>query len=561
MKAITVSAGEQHQQGLVANILSGLATSLFIVPTGLAYAQLAGVNPIYGLYAGIVPVFVAALGTGTLLMISTLTSSIALATGSVLQVAGIGSSQIPQALFTITFLVGVIMLVLGIARLGSIVNFVSNEVMTGFVAGAAMLIILGQEAHLTGYAPVGENTLQKLINWLQNISQWDVTTVAVSVAAIVLMMVAKRIRPIEKFAAILVLFVGTVAVGLFKIPVELVGDIATIPNGLPAIALPDFSLIALLLPGAVSVAFVALAQGAAVNTAVPNPDGSKSSLSRDFIGQGLGNFVGSFFQSMSTGGALSQTAVSVAAGAKSRLGGVFAGLWLGLIVLLFGSQAENVPLPVIGGMLVVIALELIVARVPSIRLVLRVKAVGAIGAMGLTFFSALFIPLQDTIFLGALLSLLLYVVASASHFRLQEAVRLGDGRWEMHDAPQELKANQVTVLIVQGMDFFAEVPSLADEMPLAKEVTHAVVILVIRDMRDATSTWIKWLEGYAEELRAHGNLLILADVDTAVFDTLRASGALEVIGEENTFPATMEVLAAEEMAWQAAQNWLQAQSE
>lgn len=124
--------------GLAANIISGLATSLFNVPTGLAYAQLAGVNPVYGLYVGIVPVFVAALTTGTVLMISTLTSAIALATGSVLQVAGIQSGQLPQALFTITFLAGVFMFVLGLLRLGSIVNFVSNAVMTGFVAGTAL---------------------------------------------------------------------------------------------------------------------------------------------------------------------------------------------------------------------------------------------------------------------------------------------------------------------------------------------------------------------------------------------------------------------------------------
>ena len=100
------------------------------------------------------------------------------------------------------------MFVLGLARLGSIVNFVSNAVMTGFVAGASWLIITGQEHHLTGYSPVGANQFQKTINWLQNIDQWDVTTVAVSVAVIVFMVLLKRIRPIEKFAPIIVLVVG-----------------------------------------------------------------------------------------------------------------------------------------------------------------------------------------------------------------------------------------------------------------------------------------------------------------------------------------------------------------
>jgi SulP family sulfate permease len=543
--------------GFVPNIISGLATGLFSIPEGMAYAQLAGVNPVYGLYSGIVAVIVSSLSTGTILMMSTLTSAIALATGSVLQNAGIQSSQMPQALFTITFLVGAVMFLLGILRLGSIVNFVSNAVMTGFVAGTSLLIILGQEHHLTGYSPVGADEFQKTINWLQNMSQWDKTTVAVSVVTILLMVLLKRIRPLEKFAAIIVLLIISIVVNLLKIQTELVGSIATIPNSLPPFMLPNFSLIPQLALGSMSVALVALAQGAGISTAVPNPDGSKSSQSRDFVGQGLGNLAGSFFQSMGTGGSLSRTGISVGAGANSRLGGVFAGLWLGLIVLLFGSQAEKVPLAVIGGMLTVVGVELIMARVPSMRLVWRTGARGPIAALVITFLSALFIPLQYTIFLGAALSLILYVVASSRKFRLQQAIRLEDGGWEVHEAPKELAASQATVMVVQGLDFFAEVPTLDDQMPPARGASNAVVILVLRDMQTLSSTGIKWLERYAQQLKANGGLMILADVNPAVHQVLKKSGALAVLGEKNVFPATERILAAEEAAWQAAQEWLQ----
>jgi sulfate permease, SulP family len=549
-----------ERTGIVPNIISGLATGLFSIPEGMAYAQLAGVNPVYGLYSGIVAVIVASLTTGTILMMSTLTSAIALATGSVIMTAGIQSSQMPAALFTITLLVGVYMFVLGLARLGSIVNFVSNAVMTGFVAGASWLIITGQEHHLTGYAPVGANQFQKSINWLQNIGQWDMTTVAVSVAVIVSMVLLKRIRPIEKFAPIIVLVAATAIVNLLKIQTELVGDIATIPNSLPAFMLPDFSLIPQLALGSLSVALVALAQGAGISTAVPNPDGSKASQSRDFLGEGLGNLAGSFFQSMGTGGSLSRTGISTGAGANSRLGGVFAGLWLGLILLLFGSQAEKVPLAVIGGMLVVIGVELIMARVPSARLVWSTRAWGSIIAMTLTFVSAVFIPLQYTIFLGAALSLGLYVVASARKVRLQQAVRLEDGGWEMREAAKALKPNDVNVFVIQGLDFFAEVPTLDDEMPPARGVSNAVVVLVLRDMQKVTSTAIRWLERYAKELKANGSLLMLADVNPTVLDVLKKSGALDAIGEQNVFPASSRVLGAENVAWEAGQRWLQQRS-
>ena len=551
---------KKPRAGLVPNIISGLATGLFSIPEGMAYAQLAGVNPVYGLYSGIVATIVASLTTGTILMMSTLTSAIALATGSVMMTAGIQSSQMPTALFTITLLVGIYMFVLGLARLGNIVNFVSNAVMTGFVAGASWLIITGQEHHLTGYSPVGANQFQKSINWLQNIDQWDVTTVAVSVAVIVSMVLLKRIRPIEKFAPIIVLVAATAVVNLLKIQTELVGAIATIPNSLPAFMLPDFSLIPQLALGSMSVALVALAQGAGISTAVPNPDGSKASQSRDFLGEGLGNLAGSFFQSMGTGGSLSRTGISVGAGANSRLGGVFAGLWLGLIVLLFGSQAEKVPLAVIGGMLVVIGVELIMARVPSARLVWSTRAWGSIIAMTLTFVSAVFIPLQYTIFLGAALSLGLYVVASARKVRLQQAVRLEDGGWEVHEAPKALASHQATVMVVQGLDFFAEVPTLDDQMPPARGASNAVVILVLRDMQTLSSTGIKWLERYAKELKANGSVLMLADVNPKVMDVLKKSGALDAIGEQNIFPASPRILEAENVAWEAGQRWLQQRS-
>lgn len=543
-------------KGFVPNIISGLATGLFSIPEGMAYAQLAGVNPVYGLYSGIVATMVASLTTGTILMMSTLTSAIALATGSVLQSAGIQDSQMPGALFTVTFLVGAIMFVLGLARLGGIVNFVSNAVMTGFVAGASLLIITGQEHHLTGYSPVGANTFQKTVDWLQNIDQWDMTTVAVSVSVILLMVVLKRIRAIEKFAPIIVLLVATAAVNLLSIQTELVGSIATIPNSLPAFMLPDFALIPQLALGSISVALVALAQGAGISTAVPNPDGSKASQSRDFLGQGLGNLAGSLFQSMGTGGSLSRTGISVGAGANGRLGGVFAGLWLGLIVLLFGSQAEKVPLAVIGGMLVVIGVELIMARVPSARLVWSTRAWGSIAAMAITFLAALFIPLQYTIFLGAALSLGLYVIASARKARVQQAVRLADGGWEMREGAKELKSNDVNVFVIQGLDFFAEVPALEDQIPAARGVANAVVVLVLHDMQQITSTAIRWLERYANDLKTNDSLLLLADVNPAVLDVMQRSGALGVVGEENVFPATPRILEAEQQAWDRAQQWL-----
>ena len=549
---------KSSRSGLVPNIISGLATGLFSIPEGMAYAQLAGVNPVYGLYSGIVAVIVSSLTTGTILMMSTLTSAIALATASVMQTAGIQNSQLPTALFTITFLTGTIMFLLGIFRLGSIVNFVSNAVMTGFVAGASLLIILGQEHHLTGYSPQGANQFQKTVDWLQNINQWEPTTVAIAIAVIVFMVLLKRVKAIEKFAPIIVLLLATIVVNVLGLKTQLVGDIATIPNSLPPFMLPDFSLIPQLFLGSMSVALVALAQGAGISTAVPNPDGSKASSSRDFVGQGLGNLAGSFFQSMSTGGSLSRTGVSVDAGANSRLGGVFAGLWLGLIVLLFGSSAEKVPMAVIGGMLTVIGVELIMARVPSAKLVWRAREWGSIAAMVITFGTALFIPLQYTIFLGAGLSLLLYVVAAAKKLRVDQAVRLSDGGWETRPVAKTMTPHEVNMFVINGLDFFAEVPALESGLPPTTGITGTPIVLVLRNLRTISSTALRWLERYAATLKKDGNQLFLADVEPEALAVLQRSGIADIIGAENIIPSTTRVLDAEQKAWDLAQSWLAA---
>jgi len=539
--------------------ISGFSTGLFSIPEGMAYAQLAGVNPVYGLYSGMVATLVAALSTGTILMISTLTSAIALSIGSVLTTAGIDPDTDPAALFTVTLLVGIYMFVAGLLRLGKLVGFVSNAVMTGFVMGASLLIIIGELGDFSGYDPVGVNDLAEIVNWFANIPNWDPATTLIGAATVVLVVVFKRFKTTEKMASIIVLLLMTVLVlvlnQLTGLEVALVKSIGDIPRSLPAPTLPDFSAIPDLALGSLSVAIVALVQGAGISTAYPNPDKSKSSQSRDFVGEGLGNLIGSFFQSMATGGSLSRTGISVSGGAGSRWGGIFAAVWLALIVLLFGPAAELVPLTVIAGLLFVIAAELIMARIPSLILVHRTSA-GAAVALWLTFLSALFIPLQWTIFLGAGLSLLVYVWASSQKTDVHELTKREDGRFEEHDVQENFASDQATIISLGGIEFFAEVPILDEVLPDALAAKNAVVILRLRGTEHIGSTAIRWLERYNADLRDGGNLLMLAGIAPELKEELTKAKVLEQIGEENIFEAQSGFGAAEDEALKAAQKWL-----
>jgi SulP family sulfate permease len=489
-------------------------------------------------------------------MISTLTSAIALSTASVIQVAGIQHSHMPQALFTVTLLVGTVMFVMGLLRLGTIVNFVSNAVMTGFVAGASLLIIIGELGDFSGYDPSGANKLLKVVDWLANIGQWDPLTTAVGLSTVILMLVLKRFERTEKLAPIITLFVMTIAVKLLNFSsVALVASIAKIPNSLPMPVMPSIEMIPKLAVGSVSVALVALIQGAGIGTAYANPDGSRSNASRDFIGQGLGNLIGSFFQSMGTGGSLSRTGISVGAGASSRWGGIFAGLWLAMIVLLFGKLAELVPLTVIAGMLFVIGAELIAGRLPDARLVWAFSW-GSVAAGLVTFLSALFIPLQWTIFLGAGLSMILYIYASTTHVKVKQLVRTPDGKYEKRDVPEVYPSNQATVIVFEGNQFFAEVPIIDALLPSRLDLKNAVIILRTRHQESVSSTALKWLGRYAQELRQSGNLLMLAGVEPPVVQELARAGLLDLVGRQNVFASESVLQASLNEALDAAEEWL-----
>lgn len=540
------------KDGLRSGAVSGFATGLFSIPEGMAYAQLAGVDPVFGLYSGMVATLVASLTTGTILMISTLTSAIALTVGSILEDSGLGGDALPGALFTITLLTGAVMLLMGLLKMGGLVDFVSNAVMTGFVMGASLLIIIGELGDFSGYEPEGANKLAEVWDWFANIGSWDGATTAVAVATVAVMLVLKSFRPTEKGAAVVALILMTIAVAIWNPDsVALVRDIAQIPNSLPTPVLPDLSVIPDVALGSVAVALVALVQGAGISTAYPNPGGRPASQNRDFIGEGLGNVAGAFFQSMPTGGSLSRTGISVSAGARSRWGGVLAAVWLGVLVLLFGNLAELVPLSVIAGLLFVIAGELILARVPSFVLVLRTSPM-SVAAMLATFGTALFVPLQWTIFIGAAISLFAFLEERHKLSSSTGLERSDDGRWRETEIVTSLTSNDIAVVDYRGSGFFAEIPPLRRRVPGAADASGAVLILRIHEVQRINSTFETLIRGLSRELQATGNHLILEGVRPAVLATLDGTGTIEVVGVDNVIPAGDVLTGGLDEAWERA---------
>ncbi|WP_205710806.1 SulP family inorganic anion transporter [Isoptericola sp. BMS4] len=525
------------------DVVSGFVTGLFSIPEGMAYATVGGFAAPLGLWSGAVPTIIGSFFSRTVLMVTTLTSAIALSAKSVLTDAGLDPGDL-GSVAALTVMVGLWMVLLGVLRLGSVMSFVSTAVMTGFTAGIAVQIVAGVVKDATGYEPESGNTVGKLVEAVAHVGAWDAPTVAVAGATVAAWAALSVVPRLRKTATLTALVVVTAIVAAFGVDVERVSDIAAIPRSLPPVTLPDVGALPELTSGGLAIALIALAQAAGIGAAVPNPDGSRTNVSKDFTAQGLANVAGGFFGALPTGGSLSRTGVATSGGAQTRWAGIFAGAWLIVLVLALGPLAGAIPMPVIGGLLLVIGGELVVGRWSDIVLVVRTSWLSA-AAMVVTFAATTQLPLQQAIFLGAGLSIVLFAVQAARRGRLVELVPTDDGDLRVADAPADLPSGRTTVLHYVGTGFFAEVNRLEEEWPHTARTHDAGLVISLRGTAGIPSTtFLKSLDRLLDRWHDHGVEVVVCGVPDDLrrrFETGGVSGRLadSVIGDADGVVASV----------------------
>jgi SulP family sulfate permease len=435
-------------------------------------------------------------------------------------------------------------------------------VMTGFLNGVAVLIILGQLGDLTGFRSTFSNNVLRALDLIFRFNQIDLATTVIGLLTLG-GIVALLFTPLRKFAFIIAIVSATVLLALLTLPalptaasfssVRTVGEVATIPRSLPQLALPQPSLILAMLLPAFSVALIGLIQGAGVSQGYPNPDGKYPNVSRDFFGQGVANFATSFVGGVPAGGSISGTALLMSAGARSRLSNISAGLFVAVIVLLAAPLVELVPMPALAALL-------IVAGFQGLRLkeAVTVWNTGRISTviMIMTFIATLFIPLQYAVLLGMVLSVVLYVFRQSNKVVITQWVLQPEGFPLEQPVPKQLPSQRLTLLHVYGSLFFAAAKSMEEMLPKVDETTHAVVGISLRGQGEIGSTFVTVLKRYTEQLQARDSQLMLIGVDEAARDQLAKTGVLKLIGEKNVFLATPQLGEAMNQAVEAAHAWL-----
>lgn len=402
------------KDSIKADFLAGLTGAVIVLPQGIAFATIAGLPPEYGLYTAMVTPVVAALFGSSRHLVSGPTTAISIVVFSaVSHHAEAGTPEFVSLALTLTFLAGVYQFAFGIARLGALVNFVSHTVVIGFTAGAAILIATSQIKHITALEiPKGESFLHIWRDVFQGVNEIDIFVFLIAGTTLLIAIFSKKLFPKLPY-----LLVGMVAGSLLAIylksytdGIKLVGEI---PGHLPPISSPEFSFktIRLLAPEAFAVALLGLIEAVSISRAIATKSNQRIDANQEFIGQGLSNIIGSFFSSYAGSGSFTRSGINYDAGAKTPLSAIFAALLLIVIVLLIAPLTAYLPIAAMGGVILLVAYNLIDFH--HIRQTLTFsKSETAI--LLTTFFATLFLELEFAIYLGVLLSLVLFLARTST---------------------------------------------------------------------------------------------------------------------------------------------------
>ena len=448
------------------------------------------------------------------------------------------------------------MIVAGVLKLGSLLRFVSNAVMVGFVSAVGVNIMLSQLADLTGYDAEGSNRVARALDTLLHPGRIDGQSLAIGLATIVLILLLERtrLRQLGLVVAIVVTSAAVVALGWDG--VQQLTDLAEVPRSLPRPALPDLGLLLPLSIPAISLAFVGLVQGAAISASFPNPDGTYPDASRDFLGQGAANVACGFLQGMPVGGSMSGSSLITSAGARSRLALVYAAVVMAAVILLFGSVVSEIALPALAGLLMVIGYRTV--KPHDLHSVAKTGSVQA-AVVVVTFVLTLVIPLQFAVLVGVGLSVVLQVISQSNRVEVKRRVYGDDGSVRESDPPDVLPPDTALVLQPYGSLFFASAPMFEAALPAVEATSrNSVVILRLRGRSDLGSTFMDVLRRYAESLRAVGSKLVLVSANDQVIKQLTATRALEVIDPADIYPGDEWVGRTVRQARDDALDWIEA---
>ena len=538
------------KEWLRGDISAGLTVGIMLIPQGMAYASIAGLPPVYGLYASIVPLFVYALfGTSRQLAVGPVAMVSLLTATTVGSFQGLSAEQYISYAIILAFLVGLIQFLLGVFKLGFLVNFLSHPVVSGFTSAAALIIGFSQLKSLLGIdIPRSHHINEILMNAYNKFDEINWISFAIGIVGVLLIIGVKKINkslPSQLFAVIF----GILAVTFLNLntgsnTVKIVGDI---PSSLPKLIIPklDFNLIELLLPMALTISLVSFMESIAVAKAIQSKHRDYKVLpNQELIGLGLANIVGSFFQSYPTTGGFSRTAVNDQAGAKTALASIISAVLI-IITLLFLTQYfYNLPKAILASVIMVAVFGLIDYK-EAVNLWKSNKT--DFFLLIITFIATLTIGIEKGIGLGVILSLIIVILKTTRPHVAVLANIYGTHFYRNVERFGEDVKLEEDILIVRfdAQLYFANTTFFKDkleELVLEKGEKLKLIIIEGESMNNLDSSGIHALNDIIDLYKSKEIKIAFTGLKGPVRDAINKSGLIKKIGVEHCFMSIQEAV-------------------
>ena len=531
------------------DLSAGLTVGMVVIPQSMAYAAIAGVNPVYGLYTAIIPTIIGALFGSYPFLITGPTNPTALVTASVL-LGYVDRANYLEFVLVVAILAGVFKLLLGLLKIATISRYISNSVLVGFLSAAGVLIIANQTGNLLGLSLARSNgiwgILTSLVSQFQNV---HLLALLLSLISIGLMLGIRALNP-KLPAALLTIILTSLLVfvlGWHSQGIRLVNDVGlpehlTLRFHIPQIDLREFPK--LIVPSA-AIALFGLMESVSITKAMSQMTGDPLDPSREMVGQGLASIVGGFFLCMPSSGSPSRTVINVVNGAKTKISAIISGLSVLVFLLLFSRLIGYIPIPALAGVVVVSSASLI--NPGLIKMTWQSRLNSRIVLL-VTFISALVLPFEYAIFLGILSTLLMYLGESS---RVNLSYILEDENGQFIELPMERieeRKPEIAIVNIEGDLYFAAVEGLEEQINRILNSGLKILILRFRRTHLLASTGIMALDHIIKAAKAKGVEVLFCGVHAEIRQTLESSGILDSIGQSRIFIANDQLFTSAQKA-------------
>jgi len=534
---------------LRADFIAGITGALLVVPQGVAFAAIAGMPPQYGLYAAIVPAIVAALFGSSWHLVSGPTTAASIVIYSALSgVAAPGSPEFVTLAITLTFLVGLTELLLGLARMGMLVNFISHSVVLGFTAGAALLIATSQLKYFFGVeVPRKLDIMDRVVLFFDKLDEINLYTALVGMTTLVVGIVLRRVNRKLPYLLIALLagsFAALLLTEILGVERTRIAFVGALPAALPPLSMPDLSIASLkeLAPAVLAATLFALTEAVSISRALALRSGQQIDGNREFVGQGLSNLAGSFFSAYVATGSFNRSGANYDAGARTPLAALFSGLILLALIFPIAPLTASLPKAAMAGILFLLAWTLIDTH-HIVRVARTSRSETAV--LVITFLATLFLELEFAILLGVLASFMVYLRRTSQPAMTVQVPDPADRRRRLIPAGVHPECPQLCILRLDGSIWFGAVNHIQTRLraQVAAKPQQKHLLLLMDGVNFVDVAGAELLAQEAERRHARGGELYFYALKAGVCAPLTRGDYFSEIGAENTFDDKTEALA------------------